>query len=691
MNPRLQNLFSQLGLTPSAPPTPDQWEKLQSKLDDWINGIDVQQRLAQRSLEISLNEMKSLYKALRQSSEAELLEGKIKLESTIQAMSDPVILFNEQLQIDQLNASAAKILNVLSEDIFHRSINDMVNLPTLPEGITTDLLSDCVNKGSVIRDDEVAIMENGQMRYYSVIISPVSRAQSLNGGVMIMRNITRERQAQISLQNAHRLEQEASQAKTTFVATMSHEIRTPLNGIKGMLQLLSMSDLSPQDRLYVETAIHSSEALLSIVNDVLDFSKAESGALKMERIEVDLLSLLDDILNIYSPQFASKGVRLLAKIQPNMPHFVWSDPVRLRQILMNYVSNALKFTQQGQVVVAVDIRPNGRYRLGVSDTGVGIPVTAQKRLFSAFSQVDLSTTRKYGGTGLGLNIVKRIAEAMGGKVGVVSQEGKGSEFFVELPLEAVDERIFAPSSRLSGQWLLVDPDPSRGQWLKNLLESWGADEVIWQTQPQPLVRVNLTGAIIDKTTFTLPTASLWPEVSWQQVRQIKLVMNTAIEAQDELATPIRLASLLRVLGHSQPGLVKPETQRVKIPLVRDMLRILLVEDNEVNRLVATKLLESLGYQVQSAVNGQEALDLLACDQDFVLILMDGHMPVMDGYETTARILAHEDWRKIPIIGLTADVGVDAAKKCETSGMVGCLHKPIDMPRLKSTLFEIIGR
>ena len=414
----------------------------------------------------------------------------------------------------------------------------------------------------------------------------------------LMREITAHRQVETELREAKRRAEAANLAKSQFLATMSHEIRTPLNGVLGMAQLLLMPDIEPEERQeFARTIISSGTTLLTLLNDVLDLSKVEAGRMELIDAAFDPVQLLDEVAALMVENAASRGLALAVHWQGDPPGHYRGDPIRIRQMLSNLVGNAIKFTEQGQIVVhagemhrtEADGKVRAHVRFKVTDSGIGIPADKIERLFEPFSQVDASDTRRHGGTGLGLSIVRSLAERMGGKVGVSSEAGRGSSFWFEIPLQ-----VMAPGSNMRAFPRSADMSPA--------------------AMPQ------------------------------------------------------------QVVGS----------------------RILLVEDNTVNRLVVERMLIKFGFDVVTATNGRLALDFLddAAQGRPDLVLMDVQMPVMDGLEATRRIRAGEQaagGRRLPVVALTANAFEQDRSACIEAGMDDFLTKPVNADQLRQTIVRWLER
>jgi two-component system, sensor histidine kinase and response regulator len=652
-----------------------------------------------------------------------------RFRSLIDKTWDLITVIESDLRIAYITPSAERVLGYSHAELEGRPFTEFVH-PDDSHLVIEHLTG--LTGGAPSAVFEVRMRHaSGSWRLIDWNAADLLEDQSVNGYVLNGGDVTEARQAAEDLVAARDAALVASKAKSQFVSMMSHEIRTPMNGVIGLTELLLQTDLDGEQVELASGVKVSAESLLVIINDILDFSKMEAGKLDIEESDLDIRSVIEDVGRILAGTAHSKGIELIIDIPPDVPSGLLGDATRIRQVLVNFGANAVKFTSEGEVVIRVSVLHQNAERAAlhfdVVDTGIGIADEDQERLFMAFAQADTSTTRRFGGTGLGLTICRQLVELMGGRLGLVSEPGAGSTFWFELSLRRCDE---APAETggdprtLSGQRaLVVDDNATNRRILRQQLLSWGVEAVEAADADEALEAA--TAAASDGRTFDLGVIDLnMPGMDGIELaRALKDDTSTAdtmlfllsssgyhLEAAEShlsgfaasLTKPVRSSELFDCLITSLNAASAPEpldapaTAPVGASGPDVLTTVLLVEDNKVNQLVGCKVLENLGYAYEIANNGVEAVSLFGSHQ-YDAILMDCQMPEMDGYEATEAIRRQEatspggEVRRTPIIAMTAAAMEGDRERCMAAGMDDFITKPVRLEAIGAVLERWVTR
>ncbi len=649
-----------------------------------------------------------------------------KLSLVASKTDNPVLIGSPDGRIEWANEAFCRVMEYSLEEVIGKNpAHFMVGPDTSVRTIAK--IRSAMSRGQGISTDVVNYSKSGRKYHLHLEIQPVRGAGGeVENFIAVETDITARVETETQLRRAKLDADDASRAKSEFLASMSHEIRTPMNGVIGMTSLLMETTLSAEQRDFVNTIRTSGEALLTIINDILDFSKIESGKMELERTPFELALCLEEALDLFALQASSKKLELTYHIAADVPAWIVGDVTRLRQVVVNLVNNAVKFTPGGSISLEVRRPKREPTPLGfapglpedasrvileftIRDTGIGIPQDRLDRLFKAFSQVDSSTTRKYGGTGLGLAICQRLSQLMGGDIRVESVAGEGSAFIFTIQTEPAP--VFAdlglpplPAGLRTGTVLCIEDHPVTQARLRTLFEKWGATCAIVPDAASALAAVTTMQSppsllIVDEPGLDSPS-SLPSLVS---IKCPRLVMYPFGQTAPAIASaypiastskPLRTSSLVHALGSLfNPGMVTAVsgTRVAERPIGEEFpLEVLLAEDNAVNQKVALRFLERLGYRADAVANGIEVLSTLE-NRRYDLVLMDLQMPEMDGLEASRQIRARFPADRQPkIIALTANAMQGDRELCLAAGMDDYISKPVKMHEISAAIRRQFG-
>jgi PAS domain S-box-containing protein len=625
------------------------------------------------------------------------------LESLVAISPAAVVVMDADERVTDWNPAAAELFGYSAEEALGRPIDDLVFDEThLDEG--REVTREAMAAGRAGRITQRR-RKDGTPVDVELMLVPLTVDGSHVGFLGIYHDVT-------ELQRARQEAEAATQAKSAFLATMSHEIRTPMNAVIGMNDLLLGTELTGEQREFAEVVRSSGDALLHVIDDILDYSKIEAGKLDLEREPFSVRECVEGALDIVAPRAWEKGIELGCLIEEAAPAGILGDKARLRQVLLNLLSNAVKFTEAGEVVVLVEAEPSGsgsyRLELSVRDTGIGIAPDRMDRLFTSFSQVDASTTRRFGGTGLGLAISKRLVELMDGTISVESEQGNGSTFRIALAVEAAEAPSAIPLNdgllHLAGKRILVvDDNATNREIVARHARSWGMEPVVAELPSEALALVEagepFDVAVLDMMMPEMDGLALGGEIRNRRSEQdLPLLLLTSLgrlqQAQStgvfsaQLAKPFKASQLYNTLLRLLTG-GEQEEEAAEVAAdgkqAMSSLRILLAEDNAMNQKVALRLLERLGYRADVVSNGLEALSAVE-RQPYDVVLMDVQMPELDGLDTSRRICERWPPESRPhIIAMTANALPEDREACFAAGMNDYVAKPIRGDELAAAL------
>jgi PAS domain S-box-containing protein len=665
----------------------------------------------------------------RDGSEQRLSEEEARMRLLLESTGEAIYGVNNKGEWTFCNHALLRLLGYGSQqELLGRNIHDVMH-HTRRDG-TPYPREECLQLRELAAgkkfhvNEELLWRADGSSFEAEIWSHPLMEGGARLGAVVTFIDISERKKAQRALEQAKEDAEAANRAKSAFLANMSHEIRTPMNGILGMTTLALETNLDAEQRDYLTMVKSSGESLLTLLNDILDLSKIEAGKLDLDLADMSVENCIEEALEPLALKAQQKGIELVWNIGRDIPKVVRGDSTRLRQVLINLVGNALKFTNKGQVSIYgrhAGITEGGlMLEFTVSDTGIGIPEEKRKKIFEAFAQADMSTSRRYGGTGLGLSICERLVNLMGGHIWVVSEEGRGSEFhftmkvFCDTAQEkgGVTEHGMAPPAR---RVLLVGHNQVNRELLERLLPRWNMKAVTAASAENALELLKdarSTGAkfcsmVIDRDMLSPGGLGLLEAVRASGVGDMPVILlhSRPLDATERglcgplgvtrtMLKPLRRSALYEALEECHGEVNETQAPVAEKPAeeARSSLRILLAEDNVVNQRLISRLLEKMGHVVTIAGNGQSALRLLA-EQEFDLVAMDMQMPIMDGLEATEKIRASEKktGRHVAIVAMTANAFEEDRERCLEAGMDGYIAKPVSAKSIEMEILRVMVR
>jgi len=649
----------------------------------------------------------------RKRAEAEFIRQKQYFESLVQNSPVAIVVLDTDEKIVSCNPAFEKLFNYPSREVIGRNLDTLIT--------TEDMAIEAARFTQQAMDGSVHEFSRRRRRDGSPVdvelfAVPVVVAEEKIGALAIYHDIS-------ELVHARQEAENANHAKSDFLANMSHEIRTPMNGVIGMIELAMDTTLSPEQRDYLQTSLDSAEALLALLNDILDFSKIESGKLELETVDFNLRVTVEDVAYAFAKRASDNGLELACLVHPRLKTGLRGDPGRLRQILVNLVGNAVKFTHQGEIVIRAEpvseTETHETVRFSVQDTGIGIPKERQTAIFERFTQVDSSITRYYGGSGLGLTISKELVEAMGGQIGLDSSPGVGSTFWFTLPFEKQPAAKihtaplqFGPAGVKGLHILGVDDNETNRMILARIVEGFGCRIETTSSGVEALKILRDSYQMDDPFGIVLLDMDM-PGMDGEQTareilsdprcRDTRIIILASVRRREDarrlkslgcsgyLIKPLKQKMLFNALVDATgKELAKPGTGRLvaRLELIeakRQGKRILLAEDNHINQKLAAALLSRAGFIVETADNGLQAVEKVQ-KEEYSAVLMDVQMPEMDGFEATRRIRQWEAGRHhIPVIAMTAHALKEDRERCLSVGMDDYVAKPLEPQALLNTL------